>query len=70
MKVLIIVEKTGTGFSAYAPDLPGCIATGTTRAEVEEEMKEALEFHLEGMRTHGELPPEPHTYATEVEVAA
>jgi predicted RNase H-like HicB family nuclease len=70
MKVLIIVEESGTGYSAYAPDLPGCIATGTTRAEVEKEMKEALEFHLEGMRAIGELPLKPHSYATVVEVAA
>lgn len=70
MKVLIIVEETGTGYSAYAPDLPGCIATGATRAEVEKEMQDALEFRLDGMRAHGELPPTPHCYATVVEVAA
>lgn len=70
MKVLIIVEESGTGYSAYAPDLPGCIATGTTRSEVEQEMQAAIEFHLEGMRAHGELPPESHAYATVVEVAA
>jgi len=70
MKVLIIVEETGTGYSAYAPDLPGCIATGATRAEVEKEMREAIEFHLEGMRAHGEVPPTTHAYATVVEVAA
>ena len=71
MKVLIIVEETGTGYSAYAPDLlPGCVATGTTRAEVEKDMQEAIEFHLEGMRAHGELPPESHSYAMVVEVAA
>jgi predicted RNase H-like HicB family nuclease len=70
MKVLIIVEETGTGYGAYAPDLPGCIATGTTRAEVEKEMQEAIEFHLEGMRAHGELLPTSRSYATVVEVAA
>ncbi|NOT09907.1 MAG: type II toxin-antitoxin system HicB family antitoxin [Gemmatimonadales bacterium] len=70
MKVLIIVEETGTGYSAYAPDLPGCIATGATRTEVEKEIQEAIEFHLEGMRAHGELPPESHSYAMVVEVAA
>lgn len=63
MKVLIIVEQTGTGYSAFAPQLPGCIATGTTRAEVEEEMRTALEFHLEGLRAQGELPPESQSYA-------
>lgn len=70
MKILIIVEDSGTGYSAYAPDLPGCIATGATRAEVEKEMQDAIEFHLEGMRAIGELPPKPHSYATMVEVAA
>lgn len=70
MRILIIVEETGTGYSAYAPDLPGCIATGATRAEVEKEMQAAIEFHLEGMRAHGEPLPESHSYATVVEVAA
>ena len=70
MKVLIIVAETATGYSACAPELPGCIATGSSRAEVEAEMQAALEFHLEGLRTQGELPPESHCYATVVEVAA
>jgi predicted RNase H-like HicB family nuclease len=70
MKILIIVEASGTGYSAYAPDLPGCIATGSTRAEVEKEMRAAIEFHLEGMRATGELPPKPNSYATVVEVVA
>ena len=70
MKVLIIVEETATGFSSYAPDVPGCIATGETRAEVEQLMREAIEFHLEGLRADGETLPESHSYATVVEVAA
>jgi predicted RNase H-like HicB family nuclease len=70
MKVLIIVEETATGFSSYAPDVPGCIATGETRAEVEQSMREAIEFHLEGLRADGETLPESHSYATVVEVAA
>ena len=70
MKILIIVEETGTGYSAYSPDLEGCVATGTTRDEVEASMREAIEFHLEGMRAEGYDVPEPHTYATFVEVAA
>jgi predicted RNase H-like HicB family nuclease len=48
MKYLIVVEKTDTGFSAYSPDAPGCIATGATREEVERLMGEALEFHFDG----------------------
>lgn len=70
MKVLIIVEETGTGFSAYAPDYPGCIATGATREEVEREMRAAMEFHVEGLRAQGEILPESNSYATVVEVAA
>ena len=50
MKYLIIVEKTNTGYSAYSPDLDGCVATGGTREEVEQAMREAIEFHLEGLR--------------------
>ena len=53
MKYLVIYEKTATGYSAYAPDLPGCITTGTTLGETERLMKEAIEFHLEGLREDG-----------------
>jgi len=67
MKYLIVVEQTSTGFSAYSPDLDGCIATGATREEVEREMQEAIDFHLEGMKAEGLLAPSPHTYATYVE---
>ena len=70
MKLLVIVEQTDTGFSAYAPDLPGCAATGGSRAEVERMMGEAVAFHLEGMQAAGVAPPESHTYATTIEVAA
>ncbi|EKD28902.1 MAG: hypothetical protein ACD_79C00167G0003 [uncultured bacterium] len=48
-KFLVIIEKTRTGFSAYAPDLPGCIATGKTKNEVEENIYEAIQMHLEGI---------------------
>ncbi len=70
MKLLVVVEQTETGFSAYSPDLPGCIATGPSQAAVEESMRTAIGFHLEGMREDGLAPPEPHSYATVVEVAA
>ncbi len=70
MKVLIVVEQTSTGFAAYSPDVDGCIATGATREEVEHTMREALEFHLEGLRADGQEVPAPHSYATFVEVAA
>ena len=70
MKLLIVVEQTAAGFSAYAPDVPGCVATGSTRDAVERTMREAIEFHLEGLRAEGMVVPEPHAYATVVEVAA
>jgi predicted RNase H-like HicB family nuclease len=70
MKILVIVEQTDTGYSAYSPDVPGCVATGPTRPEVEKTIRQAIEFHLDGLRAEGLAVPEPHTYATVVEVAA
>ncbi|MDB4874030.1 MAG: hypothetical protein JWM41_476 [Gemmatimonadetes bacterium] len=70
MKLLVVVEQTETGFSAYSPDVPGCVATGKTRADVESTMQEAIAFHVEGLRAEGLAAPEPHSYATIVEVAA
>jgi predicted RNase H-like HicB family nuclease len=69
-KYLIVVEKTGTGYSAYSPDLDGCVATGATREEVEVEMREAIAFHLDGMARSGQAVPEPHSYSAYVEVPA
>jgi predicted RNase H-like HicB family nuclease len=69
-RYLIIVETTGTGFSAYSPDLPGCAATGASREEVEREMQEAIEFHIEGLRLAGDPVPEPRSQAAYCEVAA
>ena len=70
MRYLVIVEQTATGYSAYSPDLEGCVATGTTRDEVESEMREAIAFHIEGLRQHGESVPAPAAYSTYVEVLA
>ncbi len=70
MKYAVIFEKTATGYSAYVPDLPGCITTGPTREETERLIREAIEFHLEGMRTHGERIPKPTTTTDYVEVSA
>jgi predicted RNase H-like HicB family nuclease len=67
-KYLVVIEKTATGYSAYSPDLEGCIATGKTRDEVEREMQEAIEFHLEGMARNGDPIPEPRTYSRYVEI--
>ena len=70
MKLLIVVEKSGKGYSAFAPDVPGCIAAGRSREETERLMREALEFHLESLRQDGLPVPPPESYATYVEVAA
>jgi predicted RNase H-like HicB family nuclease len=67
-KYLIIIEQTATGFSAYSPDLQGCVSTGQTRKEVEENMREAIAFNLEGLREEGQAVPEPHTYSAYVEL--
>lgn len=67
MKYLVVIEQTATGFSAYSPDLDGCVATGATRQEVEREMQEAIAFHLDGMRAEGLATPPPHTYASYVD---
>jgi predicted RNase H-like HicB family nuclease len=69
-RYLVIIEKTATGFSAYSPDLPGCVATGRTRKEVGQKMHEAIEFHIEGLRLAGEDIPEQQSQASYCEVAA
>jgi predicted RNase H-like HicB family nuclease len=69
-RYLIVIEQTETGYSAYSPDLPGCIATGQTRPEVEREMHDAIEFHIEGLRLAGENVPEPRSEASYCEVPA
>lgn len=70
MKYLIVIEKTETGFSAYSPDLPGCVSTGTTLEDTEKNMKDAIEFHIEGLRSEGYPVPVPATRSAYVEVAA
>ena len=69
-RYLIIIEPTATGFSAWSPDLPGCIATGTSTEQVEDNMREAIAFHLDGLRADGHPVPPAHTIASYVEVAA
>jgi predicted RNase H-like HicB family nuclease len=70
MKYLVVIEKTSTGYSAYSPDLPGCIATAETKDEVQREMRDAVAFHLEGLRQEGIANPQPHATSTYVEVPA
>ena len=69
-KYLIVIEETATGYSAYSPDLPGCVSTGETRVDVEKNMREAIEFHVEGLREEGQPIPEPHTFSAYVELPA
>jgi predicted RNase H-like HicB family nuclease len=69
-KFLIVVEETSTGYSAYSPDLPGCVATGETKDAVEKTMHDAIETHLEGLKEDGEPVPAPHSYSAYCEVPA
>jgi predicted RNase H-like HicB family nuclease len=69
-RYLIIIEDTPTGFSAYSPDLPGSAATGANREEIEREMHDAIEFHIEGLRLSGYPVPEPRSQAAYCEIAA
>jgi predicted RNase H-like HicB family nuclease len=70
MKYLIVIEETPTGHSAYSPDVPGCVATGRTRDDVEREMREAIAFHLSGLKEEGLEIPQPHASSSYVEVPA
>ena len=70
MRYAIVIEKAEGNYCAYVPDLPGCIATGQTPEEVEIQIKEAIEFHVEGLREDGEPLPEPSSKVNYVEVAA
>lgn len=70
MRYAIVMEPAGDNYSAYVPDLPGCVATGATIEEVERQIREAIEFHMEGMRQDGEAIPQPSSRVDYVEVAA
>jgi predicted RNase H-like HicB family nuclease len=70
MTFAVIYEKTGTGYSAYVPDLPGCIAAGATFEDTAELIRGAIEMHLESMREDGDSIPEPATIAGCVAVPA
>lgn len=65
----VIFERGKRNWSAYVPDLPGCIATARTRRRLERLIQEAIEFHIEGMRQHGEEVPEPSIEAGTVFVS-
>ena len=67
MRYAIVIEKAGTNYSAYVPDLPGCIATAATIPEVESEIRDAIRFHLEGLKEDGFTPQPPTSIAEYVE---
>ncbi len=70
MKYAVVIEKAEGNYSAYVPDLPGCVATGATIEETEDEIREAIAFHLEGMREDGQPIPEPTSKVEYIELAA
>jgi predicted RNase H-like HicB family nuclease len=70
MRYAIVIENAGPNFSAYVPDLPGCVATGPSVEDVEREIREAIELHLEGMREDGDPIPPPSSSVQYVEIAA
>ncbi|MDE1949836.1 MAG: type II toxin-antitoxin system HicB family antitoxin [Burkholderiales bacterium] len=70
MRYAIVIEKAAGNYSAYVPDLPGCVATGSTVAEVEAEIRDAILFHVEGLREDGLPIPAPESRVEYVDVAA
>lgn len=70
MRYAIVIEQAEGNLSAYVPDLPGCVATGATVAEVESQIREAIAFHLDGMREDGLAIPEPSSKVEYVDVVA
>ena len=70
MRYAVVVEAAETGFGAYVPDLPGCVAAGPSREEVLRLIQEAVEFHVDGLKDAGEPIPEPTSTIAFVDVAA
>jgi predicted RNase H-like HicB family nuclease len=70
MRYAIVIENAGGNYSAYVPDLPGCVATGATVQEAEQAIRDAIELHLEGLRRDGDPIPQPSSRVDYVEVAA
>ena len=69
MRYAVVYEKTSRNYSAYVPDLPGCVATGATRREVERSIREAIALHLKGLRREHEAVPEPSAWTEVVEAS-
>ncbi len=70
MRYAVVIERTATGFSAYVPDLAGCVGTGATVEQLAENMRAAIELHLEGMREDGTPVPAPSVSVEYLDVAA
>jgi predicted RNase H-like HicB family nuclease len=70
MRYAIVIEKAENNYAAYVPDLPGCVATGQTVEETEQQIREAIDLHLRGMREDGLPIPEPSSSVDYVEIAA
>ncbi len=70
VRYAVVIERAGASFSAYVPDLPGCVASGATADAVETAIRQTIEFHLEGMRADGTPVPLPSSRVDYVEVAA
>ncbi len=70
MRYVVVIENAGSNFSAYVPDLPGCIATGATLPDVEAAIRQAIELHLDGLREDGSPIPPASSKVEYVEVAA
>ena len=67
VRYAVVIEKAEADYSAYVPDLPGCVATGKTVADVEQEIREAIRFHIEGLQADGIAVPQPTSIAEYVE---
>jgi predicted RNase H-like HicB family nuclease len=67
MRYAVVIEKADGNYSAYVPDLPGCVATGTTVKDVEAEIREAIRFHIDGLKADGAAVPAPTSIAEYVE---
>jgi len=70
MRYAVVIEKAESNYSAYVPDLPGCIATGANIQQVEAQIREAIEFHIDGLREDGGLVPLPYSQVEYIEIAA
>ena len=70
MKYAVVIERADSNYSAYVPDLPGCVATGATIKDAENEIREAIKFHIEGIKKDGLAIPAPNSAVEYIEVAA